>query len=152
MSTKMKKNGVKKKKKNFRRRKWDVCISFFSFPFFYTLAYFNKENKHEQMCEVVVIRSAGLVVPNSWVFLLKKAKSLTPADRPWRHEDMCIIIYYYYVVALRSARLSASLSMMRQTIQKSSPQCTRSVRAGPLCVSLSVVFHSFRLSTPRCLT
>lgn len=49
-----------------------VHFFFFPFLFFYTLAYFNKENKHEQMCEVVVIRSAGLVVPNSWVFLLKK--------------------------------------------------------------------------------
>lgn len=71
----MKKNGVKKKTSDGENG--TCAYLFFPFPFFFnTLAYFNKENKHEQMCEVVVIRSAGLVVPNSWVFLFKKKPSL----------------------------------------------------------------------------
>lgn len=123
-----------------------TCAFFFFFLF--TSAYFNKENKHEQRCEVVVIRSAGLVVPNSWVL---KCQSLSRWSTltPWRH------VYYYILLLCGCSEIGPSpcpLSVMRKTVQKSSPQWALSVRGRPSlflspCVSLSgFFFHSFVLA------
>lgn len=115
--------------------------AFFSF-FLFTSAYFNKENKHEQRCGVVVIRSAGLVVPNSWVL---KCQSLSRWSTltPWRH------VYYYILLLCGCSEIGPSpcpLSVMCKTVQKSSPQWALSVRGRPLSpslrASLSVVFFT----------
>lgn len=60
---------------------------------FFTLAYFNKMNKHEQKCEVVVIRSAGLVVPNSGV-------SYSQSLPRWSMLMAWKKSFYYYILLL----------------------------------------------------
>lgn len=130
---------IKRKVKKLQTEKMGRA-HFFSFFLFFTSAYFNKENKHEQRCEVVVIRSAGLVVPNSWVL---KCQSLSRWSTltPWRH------VYYYILLLCGCSEIGPSpcpLSVMRKTVQKSSPQWALSVRGRPLslspCVSLSGFF------------
>ena len=72
-------------------------FSFFVFFFFKTLAYFNKKNKHEHRCEVVVIRSAGLVVPNSRV---SHSQSLARRSTLVAWETSVLIIIYIIIMWL----------------------------------------------------
>lgn len=71
-------------------KKIDVCI--------FTLTYLNKKNKHEQKCEVVVIRSAGLSTKQQQGFI--HPVFTPPVDVDGMTKFFNIIIYYYYVVAL----------------------------------------------------
>lgn len=88
--------------KNFRRRKkkGSVHIFFSIFLFFFTLACFNKMNKHEQK-QVVVIRSAGLSTKQQQGFLRPLFTPLVDDNGMEKKKFfLFIIIYYYYVVAL----------------------------------------------------
>lgn len=88
------------------------------------------------MCEVVVIRSAGLVVPNSWVFLfLKKSQVFTPCwsiTAPWRH-------VYYYILLLRwlwdrpvSPRLCRwCVKLYRKVVRSAPAPCVQGLSVSP---------------------
>lgn len=115
-----------------------MCI--FSF-FFLTLTYLNKKNKHGQKCEVVVIRSAGLVVPNSRV---SYSQSLTPLV----DADGMKTFYYYILLLCGYFEIGPSPFLCRWRV-KQYRKVVRSPRPGQACVSLSGYFNRFVRISPH---
>lgn len=76
------------------------------------LAYFNKKNKHEPKCEVVVIRFAGLSTKQQQGVTRTVFTPLVDVDGMKKF----IIIYIIIIIVW-----PVSVSLLRKTVQRSSP-------------------------------
>lgn len=81
------------------------------------LAYFNKKNKHEQKCAVVVVRFAGLSTKQQQGFTRTVFTPLVDVDGMKKF----IIIYIIIIIMWLLCYWPVSVSLLYKTVQKSSP-------------------------------
>lgn len=130
---------VTKKKKNTKKslrlicqRKKEVKTGIDNVHFLHTWT----RRIHMNKCEVVVIRSAGLSTKQ------QQGSSTHPAARCGRHEEVCISIYYYHVVALW---LSPCFCPCVKQYRRSSPgylqrRALRGRRLDAFCLAVVILF------------